>query len=127
MTDQRTRRIELPAGLELLNANHRGSWHRRHRVTAMLRDTAAWAARIAHVPQLARAHILAEYEPPDHRRRDPANYYPSVKACIDGLVDANVLPDDDAAHLDGPDMRLGPLCPLGRLVLTIRPLTKDHP
>jgi hypothetical protein len=35
----------------------------------------------------------------------------------DGLVDAGVLPDDDAAHLDGPDMRIGDVCHGGRLVL----------
>jgi hypothetical protein len=37
----------------------------------------------------------------------------------DGLVDVGVLPDDDAAHLEGPDMRLGTVHPRGRLVLTI--------
>lgn len=119
MTDPRSWRVELPAGLELLNANHRGSWHRKARVTRNLRETAAWAARIAKVPRFGRAHILAEYCPPDRRRRDPANLYPSVKACIDGLVDAGVLADDDAEHLDGPDMRLGPVVPRGRLVFTI--------
>ena len=80
------------------------------------------AARAARVPRLERAHVLAEYQPPDGRRRDPANWYPSFKACIDGLIDAGVLPDDDAAHLDGPDMRLGEPYPKGRLVLTVTEL-----
>jgi crossover junction endodeoxyribonuclease RusA len=34
-------------------------------------------------------------------------------------LDAGVLPDDDAEHLIGPDMRLGEIHPRGRLVLTI--------
>lgn len=29
-----------------------------------------------------------------HYRRDPANYYPTVKAIVDGLVLAGVWPDD---------------------------------
>ena len=61
---------------------------------------------------------------------DPANAYPAVKALIDGLVDAGVLPDDDAAHLDGPDMRLGdpdPRLPTGhhRLTVNITDTTDD--
>jgi hypothetical protein len=112
--------VELPAGLELLNSNDRDShWARRKRITEALRHAAGWMARWQRVPHLERAHILAVYEPPDRRRRDPANLYPSVKAAVDGLVDVGVLPDDDAAHLEGPDMRLGTVHPRGRLVLTI--------
>lgn len=116
----RTWTLAMVAGLELLNANDRdGHWARRRRITDTLRQAAGWAARWQHIPALGRAHVLGVYEPPDRRRRDPANLYPSFKACIDGLVDAGVLPDDDAAHLDGPDMRLGEVCRQGRLVLHI--------
>ena len=114
--------LEFPAGQELLNSNHHAHWRRRQRLTKELRELAGWLARIHHVPGLGRAHILAEYQPPDRRRRDPANLYPSWKAAIDGLVDTGVFPDDDALHLDGPDMRLGPVHPRGRLVLTITEL-----
>ena len=41
-------------------------------------------------------------------RRDLHNYMPTLKALVDGLVDAGLLPDDDARHLQGPDMRLDP-------------------
>jgi len=116
----RTWVIEMPAGTELLNSNDRDShWARRNRVTEGLRATAGWLARRQQIPALGRAHVLAVYEPPDRRRRDPANLYPSVKAIVDGLVDARVLPDDDAAHLEGPDMRLGKPHARGRLVLHI--------
>ena len=77
-------------------------------------------------PPLERAYVEGVYEPPDRRRRDPANLYPSFKAAIDGaLVDAGVLPDDDAKHLVGPDMRLGDPYPGGRLVLIIHELTEE--
>lgn len=111
--------ITLPAGMPLLNANHRGHWTRRHRHGTALRDATVLLARQQKIPHLTRALITGIYEPPDKRRRDPANLYPSFKACVDGLVLAGVLPDDDAGHLDGPDMRLGTLHPRGRLVLHI--------
>lgn len=116
--------IEMPAGMELLNANDRtGHWGRRQRLTEALRYTAGWLAKGQRIPRLGRAHIMGYYEPPDRRKRDPSNYLPSFKACIDGMVrDAKILPDDDAAHVDGPDMRLGPVCPKGRLVLVITEL-----
>ena len=116
----RTWRIVLPAGMDLLNANHRTHWARKARVTRVIRQAAAWCS--FEVPLLQRAHVEGVYEPPDKRRRDPANLYPSFKAAIDGLVDAGVLPDDDSAHLVGPDMRLGPVHPGGRLVLIVTEL-----
>jgi crossover junction endodeoxyribonuclease RusA len=111
--------------MELLNTNDRaGHWGRRKRLTGDLRAAAGWLAKQQKVPHLERARILGIYEPPDRRRRDPANYYPSFKACIDGICDdAGVLSDDDAEHLDGPDMRLGPVHPKGRIVLIITEVT----
>jgi hypothetical protein len=109
--------------MELLNANDRdGHWARRKRVTGNLRTTAGWLARHQGIPSLRRAHVVAVYEPPDRRRRDPGNLYPSFKACIDGLIDAGVLPDDDAKHLDGPDPRIGDVCKGGRIVLHVTKL-----
>lgn len=115
----------MPAGMELLNSNDRdGHWARRKRITAALRETAAWLARAQRIPRLERAHVLAFYEPPDRRKRDPGNWYPSFKACIDGIVaDAGVLAGDDAKYLDGPDPRLGDRHPGGRIVLVITELT----
>jgi len=115
----------MPAGMALLNSNDRdGHWGRRQRITDPLRVTAGWLAAQQRIPRLQRAHIAAVYQPPDRRRRDPANWYPSFKACIDGIVsDAGVLPNDDADHLDGPDMRLGEPYPRGRLVLIITEVT----
>lgn len=114
--------LELPPGMELLNSNDRGHWGRRQRLTDALRGVAGWRAKAQGIPPLARAHVAGFYEPPDRRRRDPANWYPSFKACVDGLVDAKILPDDDAARVEGPDMRLGPVYPKGRLVLRITEL-----
>lgn len=44
----------------------------------------------------------------DRRRRDPHNWMPTVKACVDGLVDAGVWPDDDAEWVTVPEPTLVP-------------------
>jgi crossover junction endodeoxyribonuclease RusA len=119
--------IGLPAGTPLLSSNGREHWAARARQTASLRETAGWLARAQKIPRLERAHVLATYHPPDRRRRDPANLYPSVKALVDGLTDAGAWIDDDAAHVSGPDMRLGEVVPRGRLVLTITELPRENP
>lgn len=33
------------------------------------------------------------------RRRDPHNYYPTIKAIVDGIRDGGAWPDDDARHV----------------------------
>ena len=65
-------------------------------------------ARFSHAPSLERARLVVEIAFPDRRRRDPHNYMATVKPIVDGLVDAGVLPDDDAKHLLGPDLRRHP-------------------
>lgn len=60
-------------------------------------------------------------------RRDPINWHPTVKPCIDELVELGLLPDDSPAYLhcqDCPHIRLGdPLDrdepALGRLELVV--------
>jgi hypothetical protein len=42
-------------------------------------------------------NLVAESRP--KRRVDLGNLYPTVKACIDGLVDAKVVDDDDETHV----------------------------
>ncbi|MGV9383578.1 hypothetical protein ACWDRB_47730 [Nonomuraea sp. NPDC003707] len=120
--------LEMPAGMELLNSNHRYHWRKENRIKKPLRETACWLARAARIPAMQRARMVAVYEPPDRRRRDPANLYPSWKAVVDGVVDAGVLPDDDSKHLDGPYMELSETVhPKGRLVLYVYELTDAPP
>lgn len=97
-----------PSRAMILTANQRTHWAKRARVARHLRTIGLAAAR-SQLPgvRLERARIVATLTFPDRRRRDPANWAPTLKPIIDGLVDARLLPDDDAAHLVGPDLRIG--------------------
>lgn len=123
--------INLPPGLPLLNANQRRHHAVKAKLTAAIRAAAMEACsedptmRAALVaagtgPVMQRAYILGVLHPPSRRRADPANWYPSFKAAVDGLVDAGVLKDDDHTHVVGPDMRIGPIVKGGRISLHIQ-------
>ena len=116
---EREWRLAMPPGQELLNANDRLHWAKWNRITQQLRSDAHLMARYLKIPRLARARIDAIYEPPDSRRRDAGNWYPTYKAQIDGLVDAGVLADDDHTRVDGPHMSIGDRFPKGRIVLSV--------
>lgn len=129
MTDHFT--IHLPAGMDLLNANDRVHHRVRGNLTRAIRGAAmeacsedpAMHAALAAAnpgPVLQRAYILGVLHPGSRRRVDPANFYPSFKAAVDGLVDAGVLEDDDHTHVVGPDMRIGPIVKGGRISLHIQ-------
>lgn len=106
MTGPRTFVLLVPA-VTLINANERPHWRKKAAITAGIRWAAAMQARADRIPHLDRVDIIAEYLPPTRQRRDPANWAPSAKAAVDGLVDAGVLDDDDHTRVTGPDMRLG--------------------
>ena len=122
----RTWRLEFPPKQELLNANQRLHWAPKNRITQQIRSDALLLAKAAKIPPLQRIRVDAIYEPPDRRKRDAGNYYPTYKAAIDGLVDAGVCPDDDSKHVDGPYMRIADdPHPGGRIVLIITELPEE--
>jgi crossover junction endodeoxyribonuclease RusA len=111
--------IRLPPGEELLTLNDRPHWAVRNRITGQLRGDAANLCRLAKIPKLERATVTVVLHPHDRRRRDPHNWAPSAKACIDGIVDSGVLEDDHAAHLLGVTFVLGTPVRHGQLSLII--------
>lgn len=89
----------------LLTANQRLHWSHRAASTSVLRAKAKIAARqVAFHYEHALIDVLIT--PPDRRRRDTHNLYPTVKAHIDGFVDARLIPDDSWKHLDGPHLHM---------------------
>ncbi|MCL2089878.1 MAG: hypothetical protein FWH11_01410 [Micrococcales bacterium] len=102
---------QVPVDLRrALTSNQRLCWQERARRTSDLRMTGVIYARRAMVPLdgpgFTRAHLTVTFAWPDRRRRDPANWHPTLKALVDGSVDAGVLADDDGTRLVGPDLRV---------------------
>lgn len=98
--------IEPPAAF--INANARTHFRAKAKLTRAWRAAAKDAVltlRQAKLPRYDRAHITCSIRFSDNRRRDVGNLFPTAKACVDGLVDAGVLEDDDDTRVIGPDMR----------------------
>lgn len=90
---------------KLLSANDKMHWAARSRITKQLRQWGYLLGRegegVARLG-LTRARVEVEFAYPDRRRRDRSNLAPTVKAIMDGLIDAGLLPDDADRFLDGP-------------------------
>lgn len=88
-----------------MSANDRMHWAQKAQRIRAVRHMTMVIARARHIPTFEVVHIAAWIQYPTGCRADPGNASPTVKACIDGLVDAGVIPDDDHKHVIGPDYR----------------------
>jgi crossover junction endodeoxyribonuclease RusA len=114
--------LTIPAPCEPINANHRLHPHVKAKRTAAWRARAQVAAIQAGKPRMERAHIRATVGYPDARSYDAGNFYPTAKACVDGIVrDAGCLPDDSNTYVVGPDMREGDKIKPFTLTITLDP------
>lgn len=101
------RRMVLLADRDWLTENQRYGWRAKSRRVKQWRTIG-----MAHgfsLPTMTGAYVVAEFRFSDGRRRDPLNWAPTVKAIIDGLVDAKVFGDDNSKVITGPDLRMGPV------------------
>jgi crossover junction endodeoxyribonuclease RusA len=90
--------IVAPARMLTMNAERTIHWAARAAIVKLWR-TAGWAeALAAHLPRLQTAEIDA-YPSQKGVLADVGAHAPVVKALVDGLVDAHVLPDDSPAYL----------------------------
>ena len=81
-----------------LNASY--GHHRKERTAHVIewRDSFVWLAREARVPKMEAIHVTVEVGM-SGRLQDIGNAYVSAKAAIDGLVVAQVIPNDTGDHL----------------------------
>lgn len=117
--------IRLPIGYPLLSANGREHWRKRANITAAIRACArgqCWNVR----PIAGRVKIRAVYHAPDNRRRDVSNLFPSVKAGVDGIVDAGIIKDDSDRYVVSLEMVRSPdNIKLGQLVIQVIEVDDD--
>lgn len=82
----------------LLSQNDREHWRPRAARVKLWRTAAYYGA--LKVPFAVRKHgpsvVTIELPVKGNRRRDPGNAYPTLKACVDGAVDAGIWPDDNS-------------------------------
>lgn len=102
-----SKKIVIPESLwpgKLLNVNSmRGhSRHISHRIAPWRELGHLIGLRHRGEPLSAPVRLVAAFRFPTNHRRDTGNNYPTVKALLDGLVDAGVLSDDCDGKLDGP-------------------------
>jgi len=112
--------LDLPRDL-WWSANNRLHWQVVRRKKAAVRALARAAAQNEARLQRATLGVLVHY--PTNRQADPHNIASTVlKAAIDGVVDAGVLPDDDDKHLTAVTISRGPktsVAGIYRLTLTL--------
>lgn len=114
--------IHIPAPCGWLNLNQRTHWALKAKLTKEWRNAAHVAARAAHAPQgLPHVHITAHIHKTTSREYDAHNLIPTIKACIDGLVDYGLTEDDTNRYVTGPDMRHGEKRKQLGITLTIEP------
>jgi hypothetical protein len=87
-----------------INSNQRYHRHQEAKMTKAWREAAALRAKGIQTFE-GRVHIVAHIFKPNAGRWDPNNLWPTIKAAVDGCVDAGLLLDDDHLHVIGPDMR----------------------
>lgn len=94
MTDLRRWQVNVATPLLTLNAERTQHWRKRARYVKDVRTAFADAALEAGVPHLERARMVAQPLQKRGPLADILGHVPTVKAAIDGIVDAGVLIDD---------------------------------
>ncbi|HEM2742837.1 TPA: hypothetical protein U0595_000595 [Streptococcus suis] len=82
---------------EMLNANDRMNWARKAEITAYLRQIGRLnvpKGKYATHTKKRPCGLVATIYAPTKRRMDPPNFYPTVKALVDGMTDAGIWTDD---------------------------------
>lgn len=59
----------------------------------------SWESNPTHRRQPGLSLVSFVFPVTTNRRRDPHNYYPTIKPIIDGLTDAGLWPDDTAEYV----------------------------
>lgn len=98
--------VTIPATL-WWTANARLHHMDKARRTRHVRTLAAHMARQRKLAPMRAADVHILVQIPTGRRFDADNAAPMAKACIDGIVDARILPDDDAKHRPRTTYELG--------------------
>lgn len=103
-----TQHLTIPVGRDhWQTANGRYHHHDRARRTRRVRkDARVLAMALSPVGKLSQ--VIARIGYPTNNRADAPNASPTVKAILDGIVDAGILADDDSTHITRTSFERGP-------------------
>lgn len=90
-------KVVLPLPPRALHAHNKGHWRSKREAVKSYRDRARTACELElkhKRPELPGARLDVRFFWKDYRRRDNFNAAHSVKAAIDGCVDAGLVADD---------------------------------
>lgn len=96
----------------MLNANDRPHWTQKAKITAYLRATAAKEGQRYNCTPYSKKRpcgLVVTIYAPTKRRLDPPNFYPTVKALVDGLTEAKIWTDDNDNVIKSTKFQLGGL------------------
>ena len=93
-SEQEIYRLEFEKRPWTTNAERAGNRWERASLTKEWREAFAWLARYEEIPPMRWLSVTVEPHQKGGRLQDVGACNPAVKAAIDGLVDAGVLPDD---------------------------------
>lgn len=116
--------FEIPLCGDWLNSNRSLFWAEKARLVKAWRHAAYIVGRSSRTQFTQQVDVVGIV----HKRRvsgrwDPHNLNPTTKPCLDGLVDAGVLGDDDTKHVRRVSMEAGaPDALRPRLTLVITPV-----
>jgi hypothetical protein len=99
VTTQLYLHIKAPARLLTLNLERNLHYHRRAEIVLAWRWGTKALALAEQVPHFSCCSIRALVHQAHGVLADPGNHLPVVKAAIDGLRDAQVLPDDSGEFI----------------------------
>lgn len=92
-------RIDLPWA-PCLSPNVRMHRMKRYRLTAKVREDTGWLGKKAKVSRaVPPVAVQLHYRPAKANYPDAGNLTLDSKACLDGLIDAGMAPDDAAAYV----------------------------
>lgn len=100
--------IPLPFAKPPLAQNDRRAWIAQWRDFQTAKEQARWAIRAARVAPVERAEVTLHYRVPDMRRRDADGPAPTMKVCLDALVDEGVIKDDSFIYIPRTSIEIHP-------------------
>lgn len=101
--------VTFPTPAALMSLNDRDHWSARAAATKTWRFTSRiYAVQQVPWPRRREGPSVVSVTLPVHgkRRRDPHNFTPTIKAIVDGLVDADLWPDDCSDWVTTTEPRL---------------------